>query len=162
MKEGSLEHKKAVCKDMYSAVRKVKLDDLKATVEKHGLRVQQVWRAPKGEGFKCCAARFIVEGEEVLVVAFRSTFGGDEWLEYSDKYFKRRLLPHDGEEPGTDRKVLTIWNETLDEVRDVFLRYSIFQFSRWSGGAIFSCTVSKMTRKQTKQKKTGKYHTRYC
>lgn len=83
----------------------------------HGLKVEQAWQAPSGQGFKAAAARLMVDAENVLVVAFRSTFGNDEWLEYPQKYWKRTFLPRDGEVAGTDLKVFSVWAETLNEVR---------------------------------------------
>lgn len=112
----SLGFKRTVCRELCRAVREESFEDLEAGAAKHGLRVEQAWRAPSGQGFKAAAARFTVDGEDVLVVAFRSTFGNDEWLEYPQKYWKRKFLPHDGKERDTDLKVFTVWSETLDEV----------------------------------------------
>lgn len=116
----SLELKQEVSRDMCRAVRESDVDDVCATAAKHGLNIEQAWSAPTGQGFKAVAARFTVDAEDVLVVAFRSTFGGDEWLEYPQKYWKRKFMPHDGEKPGTDKKLFAIWSDTLNEVGFVF------------------------------------------
>lgn len=109
--------RRVVCRDMCRAVREVGLESLESYTTKHGLKLEQVWRAPRGEGFKVAAASFTADGEDILVIAFRSTFGNDEWIEYTQKYWKRKFLPQDGAEPDTDLKVFTIWSEALDEVK---------------------------------------------
>lgn len=98
-------------------MREATLEELEAGAANHGLKVEQAWHAPSGQGFKAAAARLMVDAEDVLVVAFRSTIGNDEWLEYPQKYWKRTFLPRDGEAAGTDLKVFTVWAETLNEVR---------------------------------------------
>lgn len=113
---GSLEFKKKISRELCWAVKEPTLERLEAHAAQHGLKLQQAWRAPSGEGFKAAAARLIVQGEDVLIVAFRATFGNDEWLEYPQKYWKRRFIAHDGEPDGTDLKVFGVWSLTLDEV----------------------------------------------
>lgn len=112
----SLELKQEVSRDLCRAVRESDVEDVRATAAKHGLQIEQAWSAPTGQGFKAIAARFMVDAGDILVVAFRSTFGGDEWLEYPQKYWKRKFMPHDGEKPGTDKKLFAIWSDTLNEV----------------------------------------------
>lgn len=112
-----LEFKRQACRALCWAVKEPTLEGLEAHASRAGLKLQQAWRAPRGEGFKAAAARFIVDSEDVLVVAFRATFGNDEWLEYPQKYWKNRFIPHDGCPPGTNLKVFSVWSLTLDEVR---------------------------------------------
>lgn len=66
-------------------MKEIELKGLCSKARASGLRVDQAWAAPKGQGFKAVAARFMVDSEEVLVVAFRSTFGSDEWIEYPQR-----------------------------------------------------------------------------
>lgn len=95
--EAALEYKKAISRELCWAVKERTLEGLEGHAAKHGLTIVQAWRAPRGGGFKAAAARFVVDAEDVLIVAFRATIGNDEWLEYPQKYFKQRLIPHDGE-----------------------------------------------------------------
>ncbi|CAM9926036.1 unnamed protein product [Ectocarpus sp. 12 AP-2014] len=111
-----LDYKKSISRELCWAVKEPTLEGLESHAAKHGLTIVQAWRAPRGEGFKAAAARFVVDAEDVLIVAFRATIGNDEWLEYPQKYFKQRLIPHDGEAPGTNLKVFGLWSLTLDEV----------------------------------------------
>lgn len=92
-----LEYKKSISRELCWAVKEPTLEGLESHAAKHGLTIVQAWPAPRGEGFKAAAARFVVDAEDVLIVAFRATIGNDEWLEYPQKYFKQRLIPHDGE-----------------------------------------------------------------
>lgn len=114
-----VELKKQASRALCWAVKEPTLEGLEAHASKAELKLEQAWRAPRGEGFKAAAASFIVDGEDVLIVAFRATFGNDEWLEYPQKYWKNRFIAHDGCPPGTDLKVFSVWSFTLDEVRDV-------------------------------------------
>lgn len=113
---GTLGFKKKISRELCWAVKEPTLERLEAHAAQHGLKLEQAWRAPSGEGFKAAAARLIVQGEDVLIVAFRATFGNDEWLEYPQKYWKKRFIAHDGEPAGTDLKVFGVWSLTLDEV----------------------------------------------
>ncbi|CAM9140898.1 unnamed protein product [Hapterophycus canaliculatus] len=111
-----LDYKKTVTRALCWAVKEPTLEALEDHAARHGLRVVQAWKAPRGEGFKAAAARFVFDGDEVLVVAFRATFGNDEWLEYPQKFWKQRFMPHDGEAPDTNLKVFSVWSVTLDEI----------------------------------------------
>jgi len=112
-----VEYKRSVSRALCSAVREPTLESLEASANKVGLHVVQVWKAPRGEGFKAVAARFIVDAEDVLIVAFRATFGNDEWLEYPQKYWKKRFIAHDGCPERSELRVFGVWSLTLDEVR---------------------------------------------
>lgn len=118
----ALEFKRDVCEDLCKAVRKVNLKGLMevATRKKNldGVRVKQVWRAPDGNGFKAAAIQFTKDAEDILVIAFRNTFGNDEWRQYDQTWGDHKFSPHDGQSPGTDYKVYTVWNSTVDEVSD--------------------------------------------
>lgn len=114
-----MEFKKKTSRALTLAVKEPGLEGLAARASNAGLKLEQAWKAPRGEGFKAAAARLILDSEDVLIVAFRATFGNDEWLEYPQKYWKNRFIPHDGCPPGTDLKVFSVWSLTLDEVRDV-------------------------------------------
>lgn len=114
----SPESKQFISRGLCRAVREATLEELQSGAANHGLKVEQAWRASSGEGFKAAAARLMVDAEDILVVAFRSTIGNDEWLEYPQKYWKRTFLPRDGEPAGTDLKVFTVWAETLNEIWD--------------------------------------------
>lgn len=92
-----LEYKRSVTRALCWAVKEPTLESLEDHAARHGLKVVQAWKAPRGEGFKAAAARLVFDGDEVLIVAFRATFGNDEWLEYPQKYWKQRFMPHDGE-----------------------------------------------------------------
>lgn len=92
-----LEFKRSITRALCWAVKEPTLEALEDHAARHGLKVVQAWKAPRGEGFKAAAARLIYDGDEVLIVAFRATFGNDEWLEYPQKYWKQRFMPHDGE-----------------------------------------------------------------
>lgn len=82
----NLEFKEKICRELCKAVREEEFEGLCSRVKALGLRVDQAWRAPRGQGFKAVAARFMVDSEEVLVVVFRSTYGNDEWMEYPQRY----------------------------------------------------------------------------
>lgn len=128
-----LEYKKAVSRELCWAVKEPTLEALESHAGKHGLTIVQAWRAPRGEGFKAAAARFIVDAEDVLIVAFRATIGNDEWLEYPQKYFKQRLIPHDGESPALcvfirhspDCSYISTYCTQLQESRLAFDGYSV-------------------------------------
>lgn len=81
----NLDTKGKICRSLCSAVKEIELEGLCSKARALGLRVDQAWAAPRGQGFKAVAARFMVDSEEVLVVAFRSTFGSDEWIEYPQR-----------------------------------------------------------------------------
>lgn len=112
-----IEYKRSAARALCAAVREPTFESLEANANKVGLHVVQVWKAPRGEGFKAVAARFIVDAEDVLVVAFRATFGNDEWLEYPQKYWKRRFIAHSGCPEDSELRVFGVWSLTLDEVR---------------------------------------------
>lgn len=81
----NIDLKEKVCRGLCKAVREVEFEGVCSRAEAVGLRVDQTWDAPRGQGFKAIAARLMVDAEEVLVVAFRSTFGNDEWIEYPQR-----------------------------------------------------------------------------
>lgn len=112
-----MEFKERMCRALTSVVREVQHDELCSRAEKLGFKIDQAWRAPNGEGFKAITVSFVVSSENVLVVAFRSTFGNDEWMEYPRKYWKRRFLVHDGEPASSKKRLFALWSLTLDEVR---------------------------------------------
>lgn len=72
-----------------------------------------------------------MEGEDVLIICFRSTFGLDEWLMYPATLIPPTFLPHAGcrffpateggeresEKRGRDtRGVYRVWEDTINEV----------------------------------------------
>lgn len=115
-----LECKRSVCKALWSAVKKKNLEDLESRAASRGLEVVRVWRAPRGDGFKAVAARITVNSKRVLVVAFRSTQGMEEWLEYPEEYLDRPFLPHNEQDPDEDMEVFSVWSDTLDEVSPAY------------------------------------------
>lgn len=136
-----IEYKRSVSRALCSAVREPTLESLEVSANKVGLHVVQVWKAPRGEGFKAVAARFIVDAEDVLIVAFRATFGNDEWLEYPQRYWKTRFIAHDGCPEGSELRVFGVWSLTLDEVGG-------WWFARRSGQARISLSSSLVFRVQ--------------
>lgn len=111
-----MDFKERICREVTRLVREVQYERMCSRAEGLGLKLDQAWCAPSGEGFKAVSARLMVESENVLVVAFRSTFGNDEWMEYPNKYWKRRFMVHDGDPADSKRRLFALWSLTLDEV----------------------------------------------
>ncbi len=116
-----IEHKKTVSRALCSAVMELTFESLEESATKAGLYVVQAWKAPRGEGFKAVAARFIVDGEDVLIVAFRGTRGKEEWLEYPTKWLTERFIAHPGFPEGSELQVFGVFSLALDEVRGCVL-----------------------------------------
>lgn len=120
--------KRQVCRDMCDAACRVNFEDSKAMAAEYGLQAEQGWHSLHDEGNKAVAIRGVVEGENVLIVAFRSTFGMDEWLEYPKALAPPTFLPHAGfqksqqhEEDGqTDdpQHVFRVWEQAVQEVSE--------------------------------------------
>ncbi|CAM9919599.1 unnamed protein product [Ectocarpus sp. 4 AP-2014] len=114
-----------VCRDMCDAACRVNFEDSKAMAAEYGLEAKQGWHSLHDEGNKAVAIRGVVEGENVLIVAFRSTFGMDEWLEYPKALAPPTFLPHAGfqksqqhdEDGRTDdpQHVFRVWEQTVEE-----------------------------------------------
>lgn len=96
----SLEDNKRITKGLCDAVREADtLEDMQQAIRSggHELEIVQAWQHPNEESFRAMAAKLMVRHEEILVVAFRSTVGVDEWLQYPDTIIEGDpLVPHEG------------------------------------------------------------------
>lgn len=74
------------------------------------------WPPKNGGGFQALTALLDLDdvGNDILVVAFRGTFGKSEWMEYkSEAFVGDNFRPLDG---GSDRVVWAVWMDTLKRV----------------------------------------------
>lgn len=114
----SSEQQTHVCRGLCDAVKVTTWGGLRSRAAAFDLELEQAWRAStSAQGFIVAAARYRNGTDNHLVVAFRSTQGKDEWMEYPKEYSDgTRFTPHEGK-AAEGCEVFSVWTNTLNQVR---------------------------------------------
>lgn len=113
-----LDHQNKICKGFCDAVKAKTPGELQSKAKEKGIVLEQRWRAPTdAQGSIVAAGRYQNGAENVLVVAFRSTQGIDEWMEYVTELANgTRFTTHSGKS-AKSHQVFTVMAKTLNQVR---------------------------------------------
>lgn len=118
MTVASSEQQTHVCRGLCDAVKATSWGDLRSRAAAFDLELEQAWRpSTSAQGFIVAAAWYRNGAKNHLVVAFRSTQGKDEWMEYPKEYFDgTKFMPHEGK-AAEGCEVFSVWANTLNQVR---------------------------------------------